>query len=98
MHAELKLNDGELFPIEFNPMRFGGLGLGDLSFYAFGINPFKFFFEQQRPDWDILLATENDLSYALLVGYNNISMDKVAQQPDHEKFKKFIGETSILNY
>jgi ATP-grasp domain len=45
IHAELKLMKGELFPIEFNPMRFGGLGLGDLSYYAFGINPYKYYFE-----------------------------------------------------
>ena len=41
IHGEFKLEGGQLFPIELNPMRFAGCGLADLAFHAFGINPYR---------------------------------------------------------
>src|SRR5262245_4671264 len=39
IHAELKLDGGRFMPIELNPMRYGGFGLADLTWHAFGFDP-----------------------------------------------------------
>ena len=39
LHSEFKFND-ELFPIEINSMRYGGMGLGNMIYHSVGVNPY----------------------------------------------------------
>ena len=49
IHAEFKLEDGKaLLPIELNPLRYGGFGLADLSYYAYDQCPYFSFFQDQQ--------------------------------------------------
>jgi hypothetical protein len=52
MHVEFKMRNGKLFPIEFNPLRFGGTGFPDLAYYSYGINPYTSFFNDNFIDWN----------------------------------------------
>jgi hypothetical protein len=68
VHIEVRRENGELLPIEVNPMRFGGwCTTADISFMAYGFNPYQYYFLQQRPDWaDVLQGKEGKL-YSLIV-------------------------------
>nr|VFK18458.1 MAG: ATP-grasp domain-containing protein [Candidatus Kentron sp. LPFa] len=40
IHAEFRITEaGELLPIELNPLRYGGTGLTDLTYWSFGQCP-----------------------------------------------------------
>ncbi len=52
IHVEVRVaKSGEIFPIEFNPMRFAGWCTTDLAYYAYGINVYECFWQQREPDW-----------------------------------------------
>jgi hypothetical protein len=57
VHVELRrTRGGTLIPIEVNPLRFGGwCSTPDLAYKAYGINPYLYYFNQQKPDWQELL-------------------------------------------
>jgi len=69
-HIELRVNEktGAVIPIEINPMRFAGWCLCDLAHYAFNINPYVYYFEQKRPNWDEILSNMDDKIYAFTIG------------------------------
>ena len=60
-HIELRVSpkgengDEKIGIIEVNPMRFAGFCVGDLVYYAYGVNSYTCFLEQCAPDWDSLL-------------------------------------------
>src|SRR5262249_44395825 len=51
IHGEFKFDGKRLVPIELNPIRFGGFGLADLTYHAFGFNHFEHFFRDKQPNW-----------------------------------------------
>ncbi|QDV08429.1 carbamoyl phosphate synthase-like protein [Planctomycetes bacterium Poly30] len=57
VHVEVRVDaEGRVIPIEVNPMRFGGwCTTADLTYHAFGVNPYACYFRGERPDWDALL-------------------------------------------
>lgn len=74
---------GRLVPVEVNPMRFGGFGLVDLGFYAFGVDAYGCFFEEKKPDWERILKNSNDDYFGFVLG----RMDGI-RTPDVKKFKR----------
>lgn len=67
MHLELRLTpQGQLLPIEVNPLRFAGLGTTEIAEYAYAINVYAHFLRETRPDWDAILADEDDSVYTFL--------------------------------
>lgn len=96
IHAEFKLQDGKIVPIEFNPARFGGFGLADLTFYSYGFNPFLTFFNDLKPDWKEIWASRKGKNFAFVLGYNGVKINTKNYQPDHEKFKNMFDK--INNY
>jgi ATP-grasp domain len=77
VHVEIRITpEGDLFPIEVNPLRFGGwCTTADLTPYAFGFNPYLFYLEGQRPDWPTLLAGKTDSRYSIVVLDNSSGID-----------------------
>lgn len=69
VHVEVRRNGtGSLIPIEINPMQFGGwCTTPDLTYYAYDFNPYEYFFNQQRPDWDALLKDMDGKVYSLII-------------------------------
>jgi len=66
-HLELRADPKEgLIPIELNPLRFAGLGTCELAEYAYGINVYKYFFRERRPDWDRILSRKDDSVFTFM--------------------------------
>jgi hypothetical protein len=104
MHIELRRQDnGELLPIEVNPMRFGGwCTTADMAFYAYGFNQYIYYYNQQKPDWSKLLEGKDDKLYSIIVLDN--SSGKNADQIKCFDFDKVLKdfenvlESRIIDY
>ena len=88
VHIELRREkDGTLLPIEVNPMRFGGwCTTADMTFRAYGLNPYLCYYQQQKPDWAELLKGKEGKLFSLIVLDNSTGMkgDEIAEF-DYEK-------------
>jgi len=102
IHAEFKLEGGkELLPIELNPLRYGGFGLADLSYYAYDQCPYFSFFQDQKYNWKkIWNDHRQNKYYAWVLAYNGTQVDtsKININNAHAKLLAFIGETPLLHY
>lgn len=88
MHCEFKLVRNKLVPIEINPMRFGGMGLGNLAYHSFNINPYQYFLEDKEPDWkQVFQNIDEDLHFVYFIAYNSFSKDKRNHYPNVEKLR-----------
>jgi hypothetical protein len=96
VHAEFKMHNGQLIPIEVNPYRFGGYGLADLMHYVGGVNPYQTYFNNERPDWAAIWHGKTD-NYGCIVGYNGQTVDVHESAPDHLKFQAFLAP-ALLHY
>lgn len=69
LHIEIRIDDEcRLFPIEVNPMRFGGwCTTGDLSWFAYGINSYEHFFYSKKPDWESIFQSRKGKKYSLIL-------------------------------
>jgi len=66
-HVELRVENGKIIPIEFNPMRFAGWCCTDVALFAFGIRTYEYFLENKKPDWVKILAKKGDEIFTMLV-------------------------------
>lgn len=76
LHAEIRLSDAGIIPIEFNPLRFAGWCTTDLAWFAYGLRTYEYYLGDRRPDWDALLAGREGNIYSLII------LDKPAGTPD----------------
>ena len=88
VHIELRRDkDGSLLPIEVNPMRFGGwCTTADISFLAFGLNPYLYYYSQKKPDWPEILKGKVGKLFSIIVLDNStgISTSEITSF-DYEK-------------
>lgn len=52
VHVEVRVQGDVIRPIEFNPLRFAGLGGTDVAYYAYGYRTCEAFLEGKDPDFD----------------------------------------------
>ena len=97
VHAEFKEQDGRLVPIEFNVPRFGGFGLADLPYYAFGENPFLHFFQGTSPAWPEIFSARKDKYYGWVLCYNGKNIDTSKYKPDYDKVKQDLGKVLFFD-
>jgi len=73
IHMEVRIGkEGKIIPIEINPLRFGGwCTTGDLSWYAYGINSYEYFFKGIKPDWNKILESKSGKIFSIIVLDNN---------------------------
>ncbi|HEY0056219.1 MAG TPA: ATP-grasp domain-containing protein [Pedobacter sp.] len=96
MHCEFKLMGTKLISIEINPMRFGGMGLGNMTYHAFNVNPYKYFSKDKEPDWtEILKSIDEDSYYVHFIAYNSFSKDKTTNRPNLPKLRKEFTEIRL---
>ncbi|MCD6378950.1 ATP-grasp domain-containing protein [bacterium] len=93
LHIELRRdNDGTLLPIEVNPMRFGAwCTTADMSFMAYGFNPYLYYFKQKKPDWPEVLKGKEGKLFSLIVLDNStgIEEDKITSFDYKKLLSKF---------
>lgn len=65
VHVEVRVADGHVCPIEFNPLRFAGLGGTDLSLYAYGFRTYESFLTDELPDFDAAFAGREGKVYSM---------------------------------
>ena len=76
-HIELRRNpDGTLIPIEINPVRFGGwCTTADLTYLAYGFNPYVYYYSQLKPDWPEILKEKSGKMYSIIILDNSTGID-----------------------
>lgn len=69
IHVEIRRdNEGVLLPIEVNPMRFGGwCTTADMSFFAYGFNPYLYYYSQKEPNWPEVLRGKEGKLFSIIV-------------------------------
>lgn len=65
VHVEVRVKDGHVSPIEFNPLRFAGLGGTDVSWYGYGYRTYQAFLENDDPDFDAVFADKQNKVYSM---------------------------------
>ena len=77
VHIELRReDDGTLLPIEVNPMRFGGwCTTADMTNQAYGLNPYLFYYKQEKPNWKTILQGKENKLYSMIVLDNSTGVD-----------------------
>lgn len=92
MHIEVRVTkNGDIIPIEVNPMRFAGWCTTDVAKYAWGINVYECFYNQKRPDWNTILANAKR-------GVFYFSMAEVPSDVARKNIKGFEYERFLANY
>lgn len=68
LHVEIRIDgNGNVRPIEVNPLRFAGWCSTDIAYYAFGINVYEFFMEKKKPDWGEIFKSKKEREFAIAV-------------------------------
>ena len=77
VHIELRRDkDGTLLPIEINPMRFGGwCTTPDITFLAYGFNPYLYYYFQKKPNWPEILKGKEGKLFCIIVLNNSTGTD-----------------------
>lgn len=89
LHTEIRVKDGKIIPIEFNPMRFAGWCTTDLSYFAYGFHTCDYFFRKAKPDWETLLKEKNNKIYAFIL---------LNKTPSCTRNKKFDYEAAAAKF
>ena len=92
LHAEIKLFNENIFPVEINPMRIGGMGLGNLVYYSLGVNPYTCFINDCEPNWNEIWQGRDKEVYTFFIAYNGITKPTNKFKPNREKLKKQFTE------
>lgn len=77
IHIEVRIDTNNvIIPIEVNPMRFGGwCTTGDISWNAYNINSYEYFYYQKVPDWTSVLEDKDNKIYSLILLDNNSGIE-----------------------
>jgi hypothetical protein len=72
-HAEVRIDkNGKIFPIEINPLRFGGwCTTADLLGITVGLNSYTYYFENTCPNWDRIYEGNENNIFSIIVLDNN---------------------------
>lgn len=94
-HAEIRVKDGKIVPIEFNPLRFAGWCCTDLSLYAYGFLTVEYYLRNQAPDWEKLLEKKDEDSY-ILMALGKADLNRGEGVYDYEALLAAVPETIRL--
>ncbi|BDU50418.1 ATP-grasp domain-containing protein [Haliovirga abyssi] len=78
LHVEVRMDEkGKIIPIEVNPMRFAGWCTTDIAYYAYGINPYEYYFKEKKPDWEKILKIKENKIYSVVVLDNSTNISSI---------------------
>jgi len=97
-HLEVRVNEkGEINAIEANPLRFAGWCVADITYFAWGINPYRCYFENTRPDWHSILEGREGEVCAMVIADVPPSIDRAAiTSVDYDGFAAMFDEVLEL--
>jgi len=99
IHMEVRIDkEGKIIPIEINPLRFGGwCTTGDLSWYAYGINSYEYFFKGIKPDWNKILESKSGKIFSIIVLDNNSGVkENNIVSFDYDKLLEIFSKPMVL--
>ena len=99
IHMEVRIDkEGKIIPIEINPLRFGGwCTTDDLSWYAYGINSYEYFFKQIKPNWNEILQSRSNKIFSIIVLDNNSGFkESEIVSFDYEKLLRKFSKPIVL--
>ncbi|MEG2530598.1 MAG: ATP-grasp domain-containing protein [Raoultibacter sp.] len=67
VHVEVRVQDSQVVPIEFNPLRFAGLGGTEIAYYGYGFHPYDYYLRDAVPEWDRILMGKDDRLFCMSV-------------------------------
>ena len=89
VHIELiKNKNGEVIPVEINPMRFAGWCTTDLAYFAYGINIYEYFAFNKKPDWKSILNGKENKIFYFAMAETPTNIDKTKISFNYENLKK----------
>lgn len=95
VHVELRIAaGGQLFPIEFNPLRFGLLTM-DIALHAYGLNAYDSLFDGRRPDWTAIERDADSATDTGLVVAPFAHGQGEGVEPDHAAFVRTLRERGL---
>jgi hypothetical protein len=87
LNAEFRLQRNRLMPIEVNPLRFGSFSIPDLTFFAFRVNPYKYYYNEQKPEWKKILSQGGEeIFFRVLTRLPEGGRRGAGKSADHEEF------------
>ncbi len=90
VHVEVRVDKfGKIVPIEVNPLRFGGwCTTADMTYFTYGFNPYEYFFEAKKPDWEKILEKKEGFLYSVIVLDNSSGIDgRKIEEFDYAKLR-----------
>lgn len=97
VHVEVRVDKEQVRAIEFNPLRFAGLGGTDISYYAYGYRTYEAFLEDKRPDFGAVFAGKEDNVYTMSL--LNPAADADVKAPfDYEAFESRFSRVLELRH
>ncbi|OQX99512.1 MAG: ATP-grasp domain-containing protein [Bacteroidetes bacterium 4572_117] len=90
VHVEIRIDQGKIQPIEFNPLRFGGwCTTADITNYAFGINSYEYYQSSLKPNWEQIFKENSGNIYSVIVLDNSSGIEgKNISSFDYDKLQK----------
>lgn len=64
-HVEVRVKDGAVVPIEFNPLRFAGLGGTDVAYLGWGLRTYAAYLQDEAVDFDSMTASAAGKVYSM---------------------------------
>lgn len=85
VHVELRVDGDTIAPIEFNPLRFAGLGGTDVAYYGVGLRTYEAFLEDESVDLSALYGAHPGKVYSMSL-LNPAPQADLAQPFDGQAF------------
>lgn len=64
-HVEVRVKDGAVAPIEFNPLRFAGFGGTDVAYLGWGLRTYAAYLQDEAVDFDSMTASAAGKVYSM---------------------------------
>lgn len=96
VHVEVRESNGVVYPIEFNPLRFAGLGGTEISQMAFGFYTFAHYLQNTEPNWDAAFERAGDDLYCMSV-LNPPANTPAGTKFDYDAFAEQWGEVLAMD-
>ncbi len=95
-HVEIRMQDSNIIPIEFNPLRFAGLGGTDIAYHGLGLRTYEAYLKKDHVDLKELYGQHEGDTYSMSL--LNPSPDADLSRPfDYDAFESRFSDVLGFN-